>query len=154
MTIDKCSIDDWKISKPSDPGSVDKIGWQPQVTVPMPLEAIQELISTVVGDQTPTSPLLTANGHVLVKKEFFGKYEIKDENLTDDVLGFFSLVMSYVKADWDFGTSGSPKQLTNIMPRTDFTTIYTQLRGKIQGGILYEVCKELACFKDDGKGIT
>lgn len=155
MTVDNCDIDDWKINLPANPGDVDQVAWQPQVTAPMPLGGIQELISTVVGDRPPTSPLLNANGHVLVKKDFFKKIEVKQENLKDDVLGFFSLVISYIKADWDFGTSGSPKQLVNIMPRTDFTSIFTsQIRSTIPGDSLYDVCKELACFKSDGNSVA
>ena len=155
MTVDKCDIDDWKINLPANPDDVDQVAWQPQVTAPMPLEGIQELISTVVGGQPPTSPLLNANGHVLVTKDFFKQIQVKPENLKDDVLGFFSLVISYIKADWDFGTSGSPKQLVNVMPRTDFTTIFTsQMKGKIPPSSLYDVCKELVCFKKDGNDLA
>ncbi|KAK4690725.1 hypothetical protein P7C71_g6131, partial [Lecanoromycetidae sp. Uapishka_2] len=155
VTVTDCNIDDWKIDRPENPGDVDQIAWEPQATAPMPLEGIQELISTVVGDQLPISPLLIENDMVLVTKDFFQKVDVKPENLTDDVLGFFSLMMSYIKADWTFGDSGSIKKLVPIMPRTDFTSIYiSQMKKTIPSSEFYDVCKELACFRNDGSGIA
>lgn len=120
----------------------------------MPLEAIQELISTVVDlvdDQPSRSPLLNADGHVFVTKDFFEAVLVNPKAIKDDILGYFSLIMSDIKADWEFGTSGSPKQLTNIMPRTDFTSIYfSQLRSRgPHPDQLYDLVKELTCFKHD-----
>ena len=126
----------------------------------MPLEGIQDLISSVaegVSDvnRRTESSLLIKEGYVLITKEHFRHLKVDKDKLTDDVLGFFSLLLSYVKADWDvLDTSNSPKQLLNIMPRTDWANLYAQVKekGPVSPDRLVETVKQLACFKTDCEG--
>ena len=51
--------------------------------------------------------------------------KIKKEDLTDEFLGFFSLIVSYaIQAKRGYQIDLGPKQSLPIMPRTDITTIY------------------------------
>ena len=73
-----------------------------------------------------------------------------DVNNRPDVLGFFSIILTYAKATRWVQPSVSPKTCSKFMPRTDFTTIF-QTQGisqVIPGAHLYDIIKALACFKN------
>lgn len=88
---------------------VDTIIFSPQITVPMPLEAIQELfrLSFTGSDGETVSELLsTEKSHrsgnmVYVNKNFFqaGPNGLSADNMKDEILGFLSLVVSYAKSN-------------------------------------------------------
>ena len=92
---------------------------------------------------------------VWVNKDFFQSApECNEENVRDDVLAFFSLVLSYAKSGNI--ASGKPedtsiKAASSIMPRTDFLTIYNDVKSGIQGD-LYELVRVLLCYKNDQNG--
>lgn len=93
---------------------------------------------------------------VWVRSEFFQAKPngITSSSVKDDGLGFFSLVLSYAKAA-ELNLSGdSPKKLTSIMPRTDFGTMFKQVKSQVQSGLtgttsLYDIVNVLACYKND-----
>ena len=123
----------------------------PQVTVAMPLEGINDLISQAVSGQT--NPLLAgispSTNFVSVTGDFFQTKPggIDPATVQPDVLGFFSLLMSYAKAAKAMDKNQSVKVLTSIMPRTEFTTIYAQVSSQLQGVNLYDVVKVLGCYQ-------
>lgn len=117
----------WKVSKPSTLVE-DAITFGIQVTAPMPLSALQDLFK-MVSDRDKNNPFYPkARPVFVVKKEDLKKLDVMDvEDIDDDVLGFFSLIMSYAKAAKQAGISmkdNGPKQLINFMPRTDFGTMF------------------------------
>jgi hypothetical protein len=152
-----------------------------QVTAPLPMEAIQDLISILrveedlQGDEKLThvfKPLSSAKiqNLVLITREDLSDVYESHEDITSDTLGFYSLLMSYVRigitmttADRDLG----PKQKLNIMPRTDWQTMYDMYgkdkdqnrkpgckrprpKKKDKGQTLVEVARELAKKKNLG----
>lgn len=69
----------------------------------------------------------------------------------DDVLGFCSLVLSYAKVDeFELGRVQSLKMMTTIMPRTEFNTIFQQVKSKIPGD-LFNLFNSLACYENCGR---
>ena len=85
----------------------------------------------------------------LVTKDYFKSKPnyIDETKLTDDVLGFLTLVLSYAKAAKikDLKPDQSPKQLLSFMPRTELNTIYGQVKSKIPGD-LFTLHDTLACY--------
>lgn len=128
--------------------------WAPQITVPMPLKAINEIASP--GDSDTRSVLSSSKTHenmVKVTKKFFQSSPngVSPDDVGDDTLGFFSLVMSYAKAAHQ-SLDESVKVLTSTMPRTDFTTMFNLISSDITGD-LYDIVKILACYKNSGDGV-
>ncbi|KAL9105246.1 MAG: hypothetical protein Q9227_009547 [Pyrenula ochraceoflavens] len=68
------------------------------------------------------------------------------KKITGDVLGFFSIVLSYAKSAMTFAPDKSPKTLLSIMPRTNFKTLYMLVANRIAGDLLRTV-EHLACYK-------
>lgn len=89
----------------------------------------------------------------MVTKDFFKTNPggIAPESVKDDVLGFFSLVLSYAKGAEIFEEGDYPKEIMSIMPRTDFVTLYDQVKTAVPGQ-LYDIVKALACFQNKGTG--
>ncbi|TVY32682.1 hypothetical protein LSUB1_G007618, partial [Lachnellula subtilissima] len=163
FNIDQSTCNPWKITTPDAGGDSGAILWAPQVTAPLPLEAISDLFAKNTANQEhPLLPKLNAQGKralvsqrmISVTKDFFqsSPNKISSTAVKDDVLGFFSLVMSYAKSAKAFGEDESPKMLTTIMPRSDFTTIFAQVKGAVPG-TLYDIVKVLACYKNDGTNV-
>lgn len=111
-----------------------------QITAPLPMGAIQDLISIAKKGKTSSghSPGNKANllavasakkrNFVLVEKRDLKDYYEKDgDELSVDVLGFWSLLMSYVKIASDMNEGNrdaGPKQQLCIMPRTWWLKLY------------------------------
>ena len=90
---------------------------------------------------------------VLVTQEYFQSNTngIDGSKVTDDVLGFCSLVLSYAKAASEtLKPDQSPKLFLTFMPRTEFNTIYKQVKTKIPGD-LFNLFNSLACYTLDKK---
>jgi len=85
---------------------------------------------------------------IVVTKEWFQSNTngIDRSKVTDDVLGFCSLVLTYAKAATI--RMGSPKRFLTFMPRTEFNTVYQQVKSKIPGD-LFTLFNNLACYKMD-----
>ncbi|SLM39732.1 hypothetical protein LPUS_10336 [Lasallia pustulata] len=149
----------WAISNPGTGNSAGDIGWSTQVTAPLPFEAINDLFAAALV--TPvTSPLLPSirpsNNIVSATQKFFQSSPngISPDSVKADVLGFFSLVISYAKKATPTSPPNymekSPKFTISIMPRTEFVTLYAQVKSTLPGtGTLYNLVKILACYKND-----
>ncbi|KAL8865778.1 MAG: hypothetical protein Q9174_006702, partial [Haloplaca sp. 1 TL-2023] len=140
----------WTITAPPKGGSVDNIGWSVQVTAALPLEAIQDLIRKAIANEASALlPGIQAGRNVVyVTKEFFQAKpnDISSDSVKDDVLGFFSLVMSYAKGTLKFSRGDSPKNIISLMPRTDWTNLFKQVQSEVPG-TLYDIVKILACYR-------
>ncbi|KAL8827257.1 MAG: hypothetical protein Q9191_003292 [Dirinaria sp. TL-2023a] len=154
VTIKDSPFDDWIIMDPPRRKGVNKVEWTPQVTLPMPLEGIQWLIENPKPCDLDLKMYRPANNQVKVLPEFFktspGGVTQNAVSNRRDVLGFFSLILTYAKAASTVNEVQSPKSYSSIMPRTDFTTIFqTQgISDVIPKAQLYEIVKALACFKN------
>ena len=149
----------WAVNAPDNPITGALI-WQIQVTAPLPLEAINDLLAAAI--RNIPSPLLAISspgtGVVSVTQKFFQSSPngISSNSVQADVLGLLSLVLSYVKrapvivpppAIYDIN---SPKISFSIMPRTEFVALFAQVQGALPGkGTLYDLVKVLACYEND-----
>ncbi|KAF2823988.1 hypothetical protein CC86DRAFT_409001 [Ophiobolus disseminans] len=117
----------WKVPKPRvfhtglmSPGV--------QITAPLPLSGIQDLISIAKkGGNSPLLPIMKSkfSRFVLIEKKDLDEW-YEPKRIDDDMLGFYSLLMSYVKvgSTASAADTGGPKQALPIMPRTSFVTMY------------------------------
>ncbi|KAL9630619.1 MAG: hypothetical protein Q9204_004625 [Flavoplaca sp. TL-2023a] len=153
VDVEDSTCNPWTIIKPSIDGAFPYLEWGMQATAPLPLEAIHHLFRKAIAKEA--SPLLpsisSGTGMKLVTKEFFqaNPNGISPDSVGDDVLGFFSLVISYAKGASRVTKGYSPKNIISIMPRTDWTTLFEQVRPAVPGQ-LYELVKVLACYEQDG----
>ncbi|KAI1743055.1 hypothetical protein F4680DRAFT_391563 [Xylaria scruposa] len=155
---------------PCNPWSIGNIGknqkaedilWDAQITAPMPLEALYSLMkeaqdnvqpparNILTGDELLRAGNPTSTNLVFVTKDYFMSLPngIRPADVTDDVLGFCSLVLTYAKgAKYDLHPDQSPKLLFQFMPRTEFNTIFQQVRTKMPGD-LFSIFNILACYK-------
>lgn len=158
--IDENECNPWHVSGPSA-FNPDYLSWQVQATAPLPFEAISDLFAESIVT-SPSSPLLPATANIAkrnkisVTSKFFQSSPngITSGSVKQDLLGFFSLVVSYAKAasstDPPIYQEESPKSRLSIMPRTDFVTLYAQVSGALPGSdTLYNLVKVLACYKND-----
>lgn len=131
--------------------------WHPQITAPYPLAGISDLFAiNQKGGSGGSSLLLPKKQHgrmISVTAEFFQSSPggIGSSMVKDDLLGFFSMVLSYAKAAKQMDVDTSPKHILPIMPRSDFTTIFSQVKSQLkpESGSLYAVLKILACYRYD-----
>lgn len=147
--------------EPEESGDAADVLWAPQVTAAMPLEAISDLFAKNIANvANALLPKLNSQGKrgskvsqqmISVTADYFqsGPNGITSTTVKDDVLGFFSLVLSYAKSARGEMEDQSPKMLTTIMPRTDFVTIFAQVKSSVPG-TLYDIVKVLGCYKLDG----
>ena len=129
----------------SQEGKSDDFAWEPQVTVPMPLEALYSLMTEQKREAVTKNVLTGTPGSIfkeplaLVTKNYFlaKPNGIDSANLSEDVLGFASLVLSYAKLAYDsrgahyLHPGSSPKLMTTFMPRTDFNTMFGMVKDKM-----------------------
>ena len=133
------------------------VGWSIQATVPMPLEAIHDIIGdgySGKGSQLLSSIEPTNQGRIVyVTKDFFqaSPNGMTSNSVKNDVLGFLSVVVSYVKSEKSIGPNKSYKHSISLMPRTDFVSIYNTIKGSIQGS-LYDLVKVLTCYRNTEEG--
>ncbi|KAF2202720.1 hypothetical protein GQ43DRAFT_301467 [Delitschia confertaspora ATCC 74209] len=144
---DKVSIDGfeedkwgaWAVDQPKT-FTADAVTFGVQVTAPLPLSAVYDLFKAIDGNDRSNPFLPGGRKYVwIVDKNDIKKLDVMDDtDIDDNVLGFFTLVMSYVKAAKMKGASmkdNGPKQLINIMPRTDFGTMFKlYIKDKLDGG--------------------
>ncbi|KAI4948372.1 hypothetical protein J4E91_005794 [Alternaria rosae] len=144
----------WKImtNKNTRPEGVT---FQAQITAGMPLEALYSLMKEnfeEADDRNVLNGFDREDGQFLmfVTKEHFQSSPggISQEMVTDDVLAFCTLVLSYAKVAKENPTS-SPKLYTTFMPRTNFHKIFSQVSSKLpaKGDDLWSLFNILACYK-------
>lgn len=122
----------------------------------MPLEAVYSLMKEQQADPDQRNILdgysiRHEDALIVVTKEWFrsNKNGIDGSKVTDDVLGFCSLVLGYAKAvSNQLGNEQSPKYFLTFMPRTEFNTVFRQVKSKIPGD-LFALFENLACYKTD-----
>ena len=147
----------WTIGKPDKSVDAADVEWGPQVTVPMPLEALYDIMKIhqnveFGGDEKSVleGGTTTTDFSNIVTKDYFeaSPNGIDGSKVTDDVLGFCTLVLAYGKgARKSLSRDQSPKLRSPFMPRTEFNTIYDQVKSKIPGD-LYRLFATLACYKN------
>ena len=105
----------------------------------MPLEAIYQLFVDLKGDGISSNAIMAEgskrdNIHVVRREDFrlLGLTGFKPADITDDLLGFLSLVVSYAKATRRMQAKDGPKHSLSVMPRTDFAAMYELVRKKIE----------------------
>lgn len=137
----------------------------PQVTVQMPLESLYSLMLKQQEDPEGLNILDGYNMYtekhmngflVVVTQAYFtsNTNNIDKSKVTDDVLGFCSLVLFHAKAAATaLGSDQSPKLRTGFMPRTEFNSIYKQVKSKIPGD-LFTLFNSLACYKTVDKKVV
>jgi hypothetical protein len=150
---------EWYIKQPSQSGQIPNLFWSPQITVPMPLEAISDLFERAVENMAVGSQLLRTitpgSNMVYVTSDFFQASPggISADNVRKDVLGFFSLILSYTKLAYTNGAfNRSPKSFFSIMPRSNFITLYNQVKDVVKPP-LYDIVKILACYQYNPLGV-
>ena len=123
----------------------------------MPLEALYSLMKDQVMIIDPTRRHILDGACTegdcinLVTELYFQSNPngIDGTQLTDDVFGFLTLVLSYAKVaitrQKNLKPDQSPKQLLSFMPRTEFNTIYGQVKSEIPGD-LFTLLDTLACY--------
>lgn len=129
----------------------------------MPLEALYSLMKenqaskedpNVVKNILDGTNFNTAAIFVVVSQDYFQSNPngLDQSQMTDDVLAFCSLVLTYAKnAKNPLRTNQSPKLFSPFMPRTEFITLFGIVKAKLKGD-LFELFNNLACYKrDNGK---
>ncbi|KAJ4385964.1 hypothetical protein N0V93_008855 [Gnomoniopsis smithogilvyi] len=137
------------------------VNWMAQVTAPMPLEGLYSLMleqakdldiaerNILSGAETKRTGKSGSANLVLATKSYFQSKPqgIEQTKVTNDMLGFVSLVLSYAKgAQYLLQSDESPKLMTTFMPRTEFNTIFKQVKSKFSGD-LFKLFEVLACYK-------
>lgn len=120
----------------------------------MPLEALYSLMLENQGDPLDKNILDGTNFNqdailVVVTQAYFqsNPNNIDKFQMTDDVLAFCSLVLSYAKAASNtLMANQSPKLFTVFMPRTGFITLFGIVKSKLTGD-LFKLFDNLACYK-------
>lgn len=148
----------WTITGLTPNTDKGNIIWAPQVTAPMPLEALYSLMRENIQDRDAGRNILNGAASFtigqniqLVTQGYFQSASLKIDSstVTDDMLGFCSLVLSYAKAaDLEQAPDLSPKHKITFMPRTEFNTIYAQVGSKFTIP-LFDIFNTLACYKTD-----
>ncbi|KAF2431039.1 hypothetical protein EJ08DRAFT_696718 [Tothia fuscella] len=120
----------WSVTWPKkDPRDLTKFPFTNQVTTAMPLEAVLQILSdTKNKKQNPLASdgALDANKiKILTKNNFKSFKKIKQADITDEFLGFFSLLSSYCVLAHASNPKEGPKRLIPVMPRTDFLAQYS-----------------------------
>ncbi|KAL8895447.1 MAG: hypothetical protein Q9207_008169 [Kuettlingeria erythrocarpa] len=153
LDVEDSTCNPWSVVSPDRGGAANSLQWALQVTAPLPLEAISDLFDKAVKKQTSAllPDIAPERRMVHVSNDFFQSNPngISSDAVTDDVLGFFSLVMSYAKGARQESSDTSPKEIMSIMPRTDFTNIFSMLEAEVTGD-LYDLVKKLACYRNSG----
>lgn len=68
FSVDQSNCNPWKITGPESGGKASELTWGPQITAPMPLEAISEIFSMTNKQSSlpnPANPLLPSKIHPL-----------------------------------------------------------------------------------------
>ena len=124
----------------------------------MPLEALYSLMKENFEDPDEKNVLDRDNFQyeakstvVLVKQDYFQSKpnDIDPSTITDDVLAFCSLILTYAKcASKGLRPDQSPKSFIAFMPRTEFNTLFEIVKTKLPGD-LFSLFNILACYKTD-----
>ncbi|KAL8910952.1 MAG: hypothetical protein Q9171_003819 [Xanthocarpia ochracea] len=150
----------WDVQWPRQETKFDQLRNSPQVTAAMPLEGLLQVLKDGKDkkDNVLANKGQSYNDKIVIptKDSFkdFGK--IKEDDITDEFLGFFSLLTTYCVVAKDNDERNGPKRSLNIMPRTDFLGMYKKfieekLRAEISecGNSLYTIVSTVSGVADD-----
>lgn len=135
------------------------MAFAPQITAPMPLEAVYKLMLENEADPVEKNILDGSNFRpdkslVVVQQDYFQSKPngLDQSQMSDDVLAFCSLILSYAKAATNtLAEDQSPKLFMEFMPRTEFITLFGIVKSKLTGD-LFKLFDNLACYTTiDGK---
>ena len=130
----------------------------------MPLDALYSLMKEQVNPPANYEDENILNGVnprfnppklVLVRQEYFQAKPngIDPSSVTDDVLAFCSLILTYAKAATELlRPNQSPKLFSTFMPRTEFNTMFQFVKPKLPGD-LFDLFIILACYQTDKNGV-
>ncbi|KAK2016140.1 hypothetical protein LZ32DRAFT_645301 [Colletotrichum eremochloae] len=147
--------------------------WDLQVTAPLPLEAIQDLLIALFKRED--HPLLIKDKNwmrnvVYVQKnwldsKFFQEMTGGSAWATKDVMGFLSLLLTHIKSAQELTASRhsptlrhamrtqGPKILVWIMPRMYWTTVFHSIKHRMPQGVeLWTILEHLACYRNSRDG--
>lgn len=122
----------------------------------MLLEAINNIIAkSVAGQDSPFLGRIKSDKWVSVTKDFFQSKPggLEPDAVTEDVLGFLSLLVSYAKVARAMDEDETLRHLLPIMPRTDFVGQLNQVSSKLQNVDIYQVVTILACYTNGAASI-
>ena len=163
IDVENSKCNPWSIGAPVKGTKPEDVEWDAQVTAPMPLEALYSLMKEQLADpdgskrnildgfETLRAGNPDGENLVVVTQQFFQSNSngIDPSKVSDDVLGFCSLILSYAKgAKYPLSQDQSPKLMLTFMPRTEFNTIFKQVSSKIPGD-LFNLFNSLACYKTE-----
>ena len=122
----------------------------------MPLEALYSLMkenfeNPVIKNILDGTSFAHSDMLVLVNKGYFKSKpnNIDESTITDDVLAFCTLILSYAKAATkELKPDQSPKLFISFMPRTEFNTLFKIVKPKLTGD-LFSLFNTLVCYKTD-----
>ena len=124
----------------------------------MPMEGVLEVLQD--GKNGKQADVLINRGQaynkkiIVVTKDSFKPFlDIRQIDINDEFLGFFSLLISYCVAASEGEPAHGPKRGLNVMPRTNFLTMYnTFARNKLQEQFkfstsLYDIVRAIAAVE-------
>ncbi|EHK20040.1 uncharacterized protein TRIVIDRAFT_68618 [Trichoderma virens Gv29-8] len=134
----------------------------PQVTTAMPMEGVLQVLEDSKIQNKGNILINQGSDYntqiILLTAESFGAFKaIRREDIDAEFLGFFSLLTSYCAIASEGKPEHGPKRGLNIMPRTNFLTMYKafashKLQAQFaQGTSLYDIVRELASKGSNGK---
>ncbi|KAH8433923.1 uncharacterized protein LDX57_011559 [Aspergillus melleus] len=151
---------EWSVDGPKSDLTKGMLMWQYQVTAPLSLGAVNEVIS--IAKNGGKNPLLrdgdfaSKKALVWVNEDFFQAIPEgnKPKDVSADAMGFLSLIVSYVKgAQNRLEQDQSPKTQIAIMPRSNFVTLYQDAKDGFKGD-LYKLVTLLTCYQNgEGKEV-
>ena len=120
----------------------------------MPLEALYKLMTENEAGPQEKNILDGTNFRsdkslVVVQQAYFQSNPngLDQSKISNDVLAFCSLVLSYAKAATNtLRGDQSPKFFLEFMPRTEFITLFGIVKSKLAGD-LFKLFDNLACYK-------
>ena len=120
----------------------------------MPLEALYSLMIANQADPDEKNILDGTNSRtdgvvIIATQDYFqsNPNRLDKTKMTDDVLGFCSLVLSYARsASNRLAGNQSPKLFMVFMPRTEFITLFGIVKSKLIDD-LFKLFDNLACYK-------
>jgi hypothetical protein len=136
---------------PKDP---KKLRFSPQVTTAMALAAVLQILTdtTKNGNGNPlasSGTLDRARFKILTKENFASFQKIKESDITEGFLGYFSLLAAYCVLANAGNPREGPKRLVSIMPRTVFSAQYnkfieSKLKEQLREKSLYDIVKTIS----------
>jgi hypothetical protein len=137
-----------------NPKDSEKLRFSPQVTTAMALAAVLQILTdtTKNGNGNPlasSGTLDRARFKILTKENFASFQKIKESDITEGFLGYFSLLAAYCVLANAGNPREGPKRLVSIMPRTVFSAQYnkfieSKLKKQLREKSLYDIVKTIS----------